>query len=148
MSPKKEPRAPQACSPNPPLESDSKTGRRILLVEDEALILMSTMDNLEEMGFQVETAATASEALSKITALEGKVVAAVVDIGLPDRPGDVLVKEIRGLFPSVPIVIASGHGREHVRAKFPGEEGIAVLTKPYLEAGLKAALAEIGVETT
>ena len=44
----------------------SEGPRRILLVEDEPLIQMLATDFLEDVGFKVDTAGTAREALNKL----------------------------------------------------------------------------------
>jgi hypothetical protein len=43
----------------------------------------------------VETAGSATEAMSKPKLIKGDVSAAIIDVGLPDRKGDILVGEIR-----------------------------------------------------
>ena len=67
---------------------------RILLVEDEVLIQMLAAEDLEKLGFQVEIAASAASAKSKLQSLNGAVDAALVDVGLPDMKGDDLVAEM------------------------------------------------------
>src|SRR5271163_4204565 len=69
---------------------------RILVVEDEALIQMLAAEYLEELGFKTEVAGSASAAKSKLALLKGELVAAIVDMGLPDVTGDALVGEMRG----------------------------------------------------
>ena len=118
---------------------------RILLVEDDLLIQMLAIDLLESLGFTVETAASATEAMGKVK-LNGDLEAAIVDIGLPDRKGDVLVGEIRAIHPSMPIVIASGYGDPATRKRFKDDNRIAFLGKPYGTDELKAALAVLDVE--
>ena len=118
---------------------------RILLVEDEMLIQMLAVDQLESLGFKVETAASATEAMSKIR-LNGDLEAAIVDLGLPDRKGDVLVAEMRAIYPSMPIVIASGYGDASIQKRFKGDDRIAFLAKPYATEDLKAALAALNIE--
>ena len=49
----------------------------------------------------------ATEAISKVALINGQVDFAVVDIGLPDRKGDLLVGELRVIYPHLPIIIAS-----------------------------------------
>ena len=71
------------------LDTPPRSGR-ILLVEDEPMIRMTAVEDLEELGFRIETAGSATEAMSKLK-LIGDVEAAIIDLGLPDRKGDVLV---------------------------------------------------------
>jgi PAS domain S-box-containing protein len=127
------------------LDMPTRSGR-ILLVEDETLIQMLAVDQLESLGFKVETAASATEAMSKIK-LDGAVDAAIVDIGLPDRKGDVLIGELRAIHPLMPIVIASGYGEPALQKRFENDKRIAFLAKPYATDQLKAVLAALNVES-
>jgi DNA-binding LytR/AlgR family response regulator len=77
--------------------------------------------------------------------LGGAVAAAIVDIGLPDRPGDALVKDIRARYPDLPIVIASGQGEAALHETFKDVERIAILSKPYFGDRLRAALMSLNV---
>jgi CheY-like chemotaxis protein len=112
---------------------------RILLVEDEALIRMLAIEYLQEAGFKVEAAATATEAMNKLALVAGGVDAVILDIGLPDRKGDILVREIRTLHPSLPIVVATGHGSD-VRKSLDGIRSLTFVDKPYNARDLLEAL--------
>jgi PAS domain S-box-containing protein len=125
------------------LDMPTRSGR-ILLVEDEMLIQMLAVDQLESLGFKVETAASATEAMNKIK-LNGDVDAVIVDIGLPDRKGDVLIGELRAIHPSMPIVVASGYGEAAIHKRFEDDDNITFLSKPYATDQLKAALAALNV---
>ena len=116
----------------------------ILVVEDELLVRMFAVDVLEDAGFRVLQAGTAAEALQ---ALQGSpdVRAALVDIGLPDRPGDQLAREIHAMRADLPIVIASGRSGRELRDTFAGNQLVTVLVKPYTASLLLDALAAAGV---
>ena len=72
---------------------------RILLVEDEVLIQLLATEYLEDAGFKVDTAGSATEAMNKIGLVPGGVDAVIIDVGLPDRKGDALVSEMRAIYP-------------------------------------------------
>jgi CheY-like chemotaxis protein len=117
---------------------------RILLVEDEPLISMVAAESLGDAGFEVVEAGTAAEAMSKLN--EGTHFdAVIIDIGLPDRPGDTLAREIRLTWADLPIVIASGHGADHVSRLFDDHAHMTFLGKPYDNSGLVDALRVVGV---
>jgi CheY-like chemotaxis protein len=119
-------------------------GAAILVVEDEILVRMFAVDALEDAGFRVLQAGTAADA---IQALQGApdVRAALVDIGLPDRPGDQLAAEIQALRGDLPIIIASGRSGRELRERFAGDPRIAILVKPYTGPLLLEVLAGVGV---
>jgi CheY-like chemotaxis protein len=118
---------------------------RILLVEDEALIQLLATEYLEDAGFTVDKAGSAAEAMDKLRLVPGGVDAVIVDIGLPDKKGDVLVREIRAVNPSLPIVLATGQSAPSVLQEFKTEKNIALTTKPYTAADLLRALRSIGI---
>lgn len=132
---------------NAVLHNDGATPR-ILVVEDEPLVLMVAVDLLEEMGCAVEEAANGLEALARMTEQRGAIDAAVIDIGLPDRKGDELAAELRQMRGDLPIVIASGHSEADLKARFRGDTQVAVLTKPYSGQQLAAALQSLGIALT
>jgi len=114
----------------------------VLVVEDEVLIRMIIVDYLEDLGFKVEEASTAASAIDKMRA-DPAISAAIVDIGLPDKQGDVLAAELRALNPKLPLIIASGYGNQGPKSRFP--EGVAFLGKPYEMSKLEEALAACGL---
>jgi CheY-like chemotaxis protein len=116
----------------------------ILVVEDEFLVRLFAVDALEDAGFRVLQAETAAQALQTLQAAPD-VRAAVIDMGLPDRPGDLLAAEIQALRPGLPLVIASGRSGRELRERFPGQPRVAILVKPYTAQLLLEALAEVGV---
>jgi CheY-like chemotaxis protein len=113
---------------------------RVLLVEDEVLIQMLAIEYLEEADIKVDTATSATEALNKLRLIAGGVDAVIVDMGLPDRGGDALVQEIRSIYPTLPIVIASGRDSNDMKALFSGTSSIVFVRKPYSSKDLLAAL--------
>ena len=54
-----------------------------------------------------------------------------MDLGLPDRPGQELVVDLRAKAPNMPIVVTSGQAAHEVRAALAGVDGLHVLEKPY-----------------
>jgi CheY-like chemotaxis protein len=118
---------------------------RILLVEDEALVRILATEYLENAGYRVEPAASVMAAMGKVRLMHGEIDAAIVDVGLPDRKGDVLVMELRALYPALPVVIASGYEEAQLRERFNGDNKTAFLNKPYTQGELLACLAAVGV---
>jgi PAS domain S-box-containing protein len=121
------------------------TPARVLLVEDETLIQMLAEEYLEEVGIKVDTAVSATEALNKLRLIPGGVDALIIDMGLPDRTGDALVREVRSIHPSLPIVIASGQREDELRRLFKDTPAIVFVRKPYTANELRAAIRAIGI---
>jgi CheY-like chemotaxis protein len=120
------------------LETSEALG--VLLVEDEILIQMLAVEQLEELGYRVETSSSARDAINKIKLVGEKIDIAIVDIGLPDLKGDVLVAELRAIRSELPIIIASGYDDAVLRDKFSKDSRIAFVRKPYTRDDLRDAI--------
>jgi CheY-like chemotaxis protein len=107
--------------------------RQVLVVEDEPLVLESTVDLLSEAGFHVVRARTCDEA---IAALEGGFRPSVMvsDINL-DEGGDgiELARCVSDLWPEINIVLVSGRERPQ-RNDIP--DRALFFTKPYAPGAL------------
>ncbi len=112
----------------------SAQGRKVLVVEDEALVAMLVEDALLDAGFGVlGPAATVGEALLLLD--RERPDAVVLDLNLAGENSspvaDVLAK--RG----IPYVIATGYGAAGLP---PGHRNAKVLAKPYDPAELTSVL--------
>ena len=116
--------------------------RKVLLVEDEALVAALAVDALEELGYQTIEATTARAALA-IAAGNTPLRFAIVDVGLPDGRGDALAIELRKLRAGLPIIIATGYDQSHLDAAARSHPLTAVLNKPYDIAQLQASIEKI-----
>ncbi len=115
--------------------------RLVLVVDDEAAIRRFLRVSLTGEGYRVAETATASDALEKIAAQRPDVV--ILDLGLPDRDGVALIREVREWSP-VPIVVLSVRDRENDKVAALEAGADDYLTKPFgvgeLMARLRVAL--------
>lgn len=117
----------------------------VLVVEDEQLIGLFIQDALETAGFNVALTATAGEARQRLYPDMAAFQAAVIDVGLPDEPGDVLAREIRALQSNFPIVIATGRPQSEYEALLSRDPKVLAIAKPYDAPVLVSALATVDV---
>lgn len=114
---------------------------RILVVEDDPDIRNVLRTLLESAGFRVELAPTAARAL--IEARANRPDAILVDLGLPDRDGQQLIRDIRSFAP-VPILVLSARSAESEKITALDNGADDYVTKPFntgeLLARLRAAL--------
>ncbi|HWV19866.1 MAG TPA: response regulator [Devosia sp.] len=82
---------------------------RILVVDDEPQIQRFLKPALIAAGFDVETAATATEA-RRLAATRAPALI-VLDLGLPDGDGKSVIEEVRA-FSNVPIIVLSARDQE------------------------------------
>ncbi|MEO8301906.1 MAG: response regulator [Rhizomicrobium sp.] len=110
---------------------------KVLVVEDVALIRMTTVDMVEQLEFPVCEAADGPQALA-LLGQDGDIEILLTDLGLPGMDGRRLVAEALRLKPSLKVIIASGYSARADDAKLAGVA--AHLTKPFDLARLKLAL--------
>ena len=79
---------------------------RLLLIEDDPTISVPLREGLAREGFEVEVAATGTEALTA-----GPTDLVLLDLGLPDLEGRVVCQELRARS-SVPIIVVTARGDE------------------------------------
>lgn len=104
-------------------------GLRVLLVEDADDIRDLLTVLLRTEGADVRAAGSAVDALETAAAWTFDVL--LTDLGLPDVPGDLLIREILGLKgPHLRVVVMTGFGEPYAaRARQAGAD--VVFTKPF-----------------
>lgn len=101
----------------------------ILVVEDEALIRMSTTATLEDAGFRVLEAGSSAEEID-ILSHHGEVTIMMTDVNMPGpMNGLVLVAQVRCDHPDIRSIVVSGHSNA-MEASMAGATGF--LPKPYM----------------
>jgi PAS domain S-box-containing protein len=116
-----------------PVPGDGRP-KRILRVEDEGVLRMSTTDMLERLDCFVSGVGSGEQALEMLS--RGAAFDLLLtDLGLPGMSGEELAVEVRARFPGLPVVIASGYGRSPAQT-----EGVHFISKPYSAIDLQQVL--------
>ena len=104
----------------------------VLVVEDDALLRMNTVDELTDQGLEVMEAANAKEALA-IFRSGRRFECLFTDVDMPaDKDGLELAEMVKAAWPPIDIIVTSGH--RNVRQSDIPVDGVFV-GKPYsLEA--------------
>lgn len=112
-------------------------GRRILVVEDEMLVLLNIEDMLADVGCRsVSAAATVAQALALIDAQPFD--AAMVDVNLDGRKSYPVADALAAR--GVPFLFSTGYSGQSME---DGYRDRPVLGKPYRSVELVAALAQL-----
>jgi two-component system, OmpR family, KDP operon response regulator KdpE len=118
---------------------------RVLVVDDEPQFLRALGTNLRGAGYEVETAATAQEALTAAALRPPDAV--ILDLLLPDGTGTDVCRELRA-WSEAPIVLVSAVGDEAEKIAALDAGADDYVTKPFamgeLLARLRAALRRAG----
>jgi DNA-binding NtrC family response regulator len=118
-----------------PRSTEKSAPRRVLVVDDEALIRWSLVETLTDRGCEVSEAADGRSALAAVLADENLDVA-VLDLRLPDSPDLLLASMIRRLAPGARLILMTAYGSPDVidAARALGVDHI--VTKPFEVADL------------
>ena len=80
---------------------------KILVVDDDAIVVKSCRRILEAEGFEVTTVPSADEALEKIKYYDFDLL--LMDVKMPKHDGLFLMREIKKHWPDIPIIVMSGY---------------------------------------
>jgi CheY-like chemotaxis protein len=110
-------------------------GRRVLLVEDEAMIAMLLEDILGELGCEVVGPAYALARALELAGGEAPIDVAILDVNLAGRPVYEVADVLRAR--QVPMVFSTGYGEAGLREV---DRNVPVLGKPFRAIEMVQAL--------
>lgn len=114
-----------------PVPATAVIGARILLVEDEPLLLPMVQLMLTELGHQVLAAASPDEALQLAEEHRGAIDLLVTDLVLPKMDGRELADTLQVANPGLRVLFISGHALPAVDPKTDAKQGAGFLQKPF-----------------
>ena len=110
----------------------------ILVVDDDPLIAMSTVDMLEDLGHKVIEANSGARALDFLKG-DQKIDLMITDYSMPKMNGAQLARAARELHPDLPILMATGFAELQ-----PGMDiDLPRLAKPYQQENVAAEIAKL-----
>lgn len=110
----------------------------ILVVDDDALINMNTVDMVEDLGHTAIEAYSGKEALAILDSGK-RVDALITDYAMPGMTGVELANRARELYPDLPILLATGY------ADLPSgtTTDLPRLAKPYQQTDLATQISRL-----
>ncbi len=117
--------------------------RRVLVVDDDPLILRLVVRVLENEGCQVVTAQDAEQALQILRAGAHEFSLLLSDVGLPGLSGVELVRLAGAIEPAMPTLLMSGESKDSLIVRGVLGPGSELLAKPFSATTLLAKLEQI-----
>jgi len=115
----------------------------ILLVEDEEQIRKMAIVMLQRLGFAVIEASNGKEALELYQQKSADITLVVTDIGMPIMDGYELIRKLKKINPTLPIIISSGFGDVDITARIAKEDIAGLINKPYTPNQLREVLKRV-----
>ncbi len=119
-----------------------RNGLTILIGEDEPEVREYLEMALKCLGYSVELASDGDEVLSHLRTNRSGVSAVLLDLMMPQRDGMEVLREIRHLAPSLPVIIVSGAGSTLNVVTAMKSGATDFLAKPVTHDELRRALAK------
>lgn len=114
------------------------TLQAVLIVDDDPDILTALHDLLEHDGFLVTEVSTCRDALTQVRT--ANFAAVLLDIGLPDGDGLLVLETIQAIAPSLPVIVLTAFTALDYRAKSLSRGAFSYLTKPYNRDEIRAVV--------
>jgi|GEM_PF-1452479 len=118
-------------SPDQEQEALHGNGECILLVDDEADILMVGVEILETLGYQVLSAPDGVAAVDLFLANQDKISLVITDIVMPNLGGIKAIERIREVRPDVKVIFTTGYDKRQALPDAVALGTVELLTKPY-----------------
>ncbi len=120
----------------------SKGKGTILIIDDEEEVLETSRLALEYLGYKVLTVNTGMEAISIVETAVEDIDLAILDIGLPDIPGDKVCQRIQELRPNIKVVVSTGHMVEDINDDLK-IKAQGIIQKPFSMSEMAMKLKEV-----
>jgi len=124
-------------------EETLRGSERIMIVDDESLVLDMARITLESLGYRVMTASDGMEAHRLLEKTGGLLDLLITDILMPGLGGPELAREVRAMIPSVRIIFITGYAGTSLPAGMDGWQQDALLQKPLTPAGLATVVRKV-----
>lgn len=111
---------------------------KLLLIEDNILLLETTKELLEALEHQVYPAANGLEAREMMASHGAEIDLVLLDLSLPDVDGGELLRELAASFSGLRVVLCTGSLTDEALRRHPAVHGY--LAKPFDLRELKQAV--------
>ena len=127
------PKQPVARKPTPPPEAHTHfpAGATVLVVDDEYEVRDVIEDMLTARGFNVLTAEDGARAVQVFRERAEQIDVVLLDMAMPGKSGDEVLREIRASRPSAKGIVSRGFIEESISSQFGDAKPAAFLYKPF-----------------
>ncbi|HLI62932.1 MAG TPA: PAS domain S-box protein [Terriglobales bacterium] len=121
-------------------------GQRLLVVEDEVVIRSNVCACLEQLGYRVLQAESATVALQVCQEVQGKIDLVLTDMVMAEKSGHELAADLIKRYPGIRVLFMSGYSEDTVARRDIMLRGSLFLQKPFSVADLAKAVQDALVQ--
>ncbi len=114
---------------------------KVLVVDDDIIVIKSCTRILESEGYTVSTVNGADAALEALE--KGSFDLLLIDVKMPKRDGLFLMKEIRKSLPDIPVIVMSGYPTPETVADVLKSGATQFIPKPFRPDELMHAIQQV-----
>jgi two-component system cell cycle sensor histidine kinase/response regulator CckA len=104
---------------------------KVLVVDDEELILRSAKRALETLGYSTLLAANGKDAIEVFERHKDELILVILDLTMPVMDGETTFHKLRAIDNRIPILLSSGHTREGKAEELLQAGAAAFVQKPF-----------------
>lgn len=116
---------------------------RVLVVDDEPIVLKSCRMVLEAEGWEVTSAGSVPEALSILESLTPDLL--LIDVKMPVYDGMYLMRKVKERKPGIPIIVMSGYPTQETISRAEDLGAAIFLPKPFTPDELAETLRSVTI---
>jgi PAS domain S-box-containing protein len=121
----------------------SPASGRILVADDEPIVLETANVLLRHRGYETVLATDGNEAVKQFRETPRAFDAVLLDLTMPGLDGAEVLRIIRAENPSVPALVMSGFSEDDVFSRLRGLGQVAIVRKPFTQEMLLSRIAEV-----
>ncbi|MGF1572545.1 MAG: ATP-binding protein [Sumerlaeia bacterium] len=125
-----------------PIPHNVREGK-VLIIDDEQMILDISTKVLKKLGFDSITANTGEEGLEIYRAKKADITLIMLDVTMPGMSGRDVLEELYKIGYAQPLILMSGFSEQEIRAKIKSQIPIHFLSKPFRIETLKSVLVKV-----
>ena len=114
--------------------------KKILIVDDEAMIRQLIVDKLTKDGHDAVSVPSPLTAIQLLSKENGGFDLIITDFKMPEMDGLDFVRAVKGKFPDMPIIVISGYGTDEQISAFLKYGAYDFLAKPFALKDLAASI--------
>jgi signal transduction histidine kinase/CheY-like chemotaxis protein len=116
---------------------------RVLVVDDEPMVLRATARVLEALGHECETALDGRQGIARFRASARRFDVVILDMVMPVMDGAEAFFGLREIDPLIPVILCSGYSDEEKGRALLSQENVAFLPKPFDAEALASRLSAL-----